>query len=168
MALAEFLKQIDLEEMAKGGGLTKKKEEPQTVLETGKSDSSAFTEGLEPTAPPQDKPTFSFINTTFAPLSVPASSITNPVVTSERRRSRRNLSQQSVEGPEGRNKRRANRSASASLSRQRLHGLIDELWELVPEEQKLRLEGGQLVSRTEKIEMAISLLKSLQEQQGGG
>jgi hypothetical protein len=48
--------------------------------------------------------------------------------------------------------------------RQRSHGLIDELWSLIPEEHKRAVEG-QYVSRTEKIEMAIEVLKNFQDHQ---
>jgi hypothetical protein len=64
---------------------------------------------------------------------------------------------------EGRNKRRPNRNTSAAQSRQRLNGLIDELLQLIPEKEKrlVNAQQGLIVSRTEKLEMAVDILKQL-------
>jgi len=152
MALAEFLKQVDLEEMANSAG-AKTKSDPPTTLETSESDKPAVgSKCLTAVSPPSLQP-----SPEIHGLRVQVSPSTSP----ERRRPR---NQASLHQSEGRKNRRRNRNTSALQSRQRSQGLIDELWTLIPEEQKRAVEG-QYVSRTEKIEMAIEVLKNFQDHQ---
>ena len=150
MAIAEFLKQVDLEEMANSAG-AKTKSDPPTTRET--SELGVGSKSLTTVSPSSLQPSPE-IN---ASLRVQVSPSASP----ERRRPR---NQSSPQQSEGRKNRRRNGNINALQSRQKSQGLIDELWTLIPEEQKRAVEG-QYVSRTEKIEMAIEVLKNFQDHQ---
>jgi len=147
MALAEFLKHVDLEEMAKS--TTKRKNEESS------------------TENPSDNPVIALLNASHS-TAQPGSSAT-PTESTEDFLSSDPASQTSRRRTESppqteHDRQSKRRSASAIQSRQRLHGLIDELWELVPQEQRLDVRDGHLLSRVEKIERAIGFLKRLREQ----
>jgi len=169
MALAEFLRQIDLEEMAKGLGETLRESRTITSDTTPSSNSESI---MSNTKAPQK-------NTTNVPrgVTIVQSNFQHghekgvfvpPSITSPRRRAGSpSLQEEEVQRVGGRNKRRTStkRNSSAAESRQRLNGLIDELWRLIPgsEKEKRNLRNGQVVSRTEKLEMAVEVLKQLQD-----
>lgn len=157
MALAEFLRQVDLEELVKGVGETVR--ESRTIT----SDTESNNYVMSRTQAPQTVTT----SITAVQSTLPRgqeNGVFIPPSTSSRRRAGSASLQEEVQR-EGRNKRRPNRNSSAAQSRQRLNGLIDELWQLIPgpEKEKRNVKNGQVVSRTEKLEMAVEVLKQLQD-----
>src|SRR5579859_6732053 len=156
MALSEFLKQIDLEEMFKSKErgenameITAQAEPSKQALRASEASHS------QETAPPSVE--LVSHSSTTAPHSLPSSTqIQVPPDRHINKRPREEISDdESIAST-----RRLNRRASQLQSRHRLHSVIEELWNLVPEEK--RAEGNQL-SRTEKIEMAIEHLRGLQD-----
>ena len=130
MALAEFLKQIDLEEMANSAE-AKTKADPPTTLETSESDKPGVGSKSLTAVSPSSLQTSPEIH---AGLRVQVS----PSATPERRRPR---NQSSPQQSEGRKNRSRNGNINSLQSRQKSQGLIDELWTLIPEQQKRAVEG---------------------------
>ena len=159
MSLAEFLKQVDLEELAQRAGLTLKESLPSTS-ETIRVRSS---NSVSPRSQPINTVTTNFppsgVQSTVQHVVPDTRVFKSPLPSSQGRRA----ISKSLEGKlDGRNKRR-NRGTSAGDARQKLNGLIDELWQLIPEEKR-NAQEGEFVCRTQKLEMAIEVLKQLQGQ----
>lgn len=148
MALAEFLKQVALDGMVTSTAKTKS--DTLTTLGTSESDKPGVDSTNSPTA--------------ISPQCLQPSPETHGLRVSSLRSPRRRPLNQASPQQYGRKNRRRNGNPSTMQPRQRSHRLIDELWSLIPEEHKRAVEG-QYVSRTEKIEMAIEVLKNFQDHQ---
>jgi hypothetical protein len=167
MALAEFLKQIDLEELYSSLGAGGKKE-------TGRGGDTQLEEPGEKTASGDDAHTMdsetasasivpgSVPTTTPEPLAVSDAPSSSAKPFSPQTETNKRSREVDVDKSESSTKR-PNREASMSQTRRQLHSVIEELWDLVPEDQK---DGGNQPgppSRSEKVEMAVEYLRNLQD-----
>jgi hypothetical protein len=140
MSLAEFLKNVELEDLYKMDTPDNSSTRPSAL--------KTHSERAEQLEPPRTNSLPDVRSTTQLAESTPDR---RGKVIRPRSPSPSELSSKS--------RNRTKRSGSTSLSRQRLYVAIDELWELLPEENK----GERIqVSRTQKIEMAVAYLRDLQ------
>lgn len=153
MALAEFLKQVDLEEIfhTKRGEIeVKEPKETTPLLEPVNADNECSDSASPKTSSIELIP---FSSTISPPDN--RSTLPLPITRQINKRTRGELS----DDESTTFRTRLTRRMSQLQTRQRLHSVIEELWNLVPEEK--RGEGIQF-STTEKVEIAIEHLRNLQ------
>lgn len=156
MALAEFLKQIDLEELYEGkvrigsSGSERSRRDPQlqSLEETSKiHDTEAEVSPAEPVA----------VSTSGSSQAKRSSTTEEDAVSNKSLDNSTNEGQQAL--PSSDTVTRVVEDDTQRRER-RLHSLIDEMWSLIPEEKK---RGGSQFSRREKIEIASEHLRSVQD-----
>jgi hypothetical protein len=158
MALAEFLKQIDLEELYEGLGSTAKSASDRqtqvhdSLKETVKNPDLEST-SMEPVSPSQQFKHSSTKRTgTEISIPLPVDKTTGDGHVGGARDIKQGVpsAETTVQVIE----------EIAHRRERRLHSLIEEMWSLIPEEKK---RGQSHFSRREKVEIATEHVRSLQE-----